>query len=198
MAEVDDAGVPGIPVADARALFIGVVSRAKLAEEAECDEGGSIGRLADPTAQGALVTDHLNAALEAMLLGRASWVPVLDRDRHVVGIITIGEIVGGYRRGLRTHLRQVSQISPSTEVLDVRVEEGSPAQEVTIRELRLPTGTIVMTLLRGDDLIPCHGTTVLRVDDQVGILTHVEELDRVRARFATPACDEDDRRRPRS
>ena len=185
--QLEAAGVPGAPVVDARGRFTGTVTRERLGEHAGDESPGTVARLADPTAQSGLVTDHLNAALEAMLLGRSNWIPVLDRDRHVAGIITAADIVSGYRRGLRTHLHQVSQVSPSTEALDVRVEPGAPAAEMTLRALHLPTGTIVMTLLRDDDMIPCHGDTILHAGDQLGVLTHVEDVDEVRPLFVAPA-----------
>lgn len=178
--------VPGAPVVDELGAFTGVVRLEELRDLADQDHPGEVGRLADPTAQSIAVTDRLDAALEAMLLGRANWVSVLDPDRQVVGIITTADIVQGYRNGLRKHLHQVTRVAPDTEVIDAQVQTGSRADGVTIRNLRLPTGTIVMTLQRGGGLVPCHGATVLQADDQLGILTHVDNADHVRSLLQAP------------
>lgn len=181
--------VPGAPVVDERGAFTGVVRLAELRDAADHENPGDVGRLADPTAQSIAVKDRLDAALEAMLLGRSNWVSVLDPDRHVVGIITTADIVQGYRNGLRKHLHQVTRVAPDTEVIDAQVQPGSRAEGATIRSLRLPTGTIVMTLQRGGGLVPVHGETLLQADDHLGILSHVDDADHVRALLRAPEPD---------
>lgn len=187
LARMRDAEVPGAPVVDERGIFTGSVRREWMHPDSDEADSRHVGSLADPTAQSILVTDHLDAALEAMLLGRANWIPVLDRDRRVAGILSVSDIVRGYRGALRTHLRQVSQVSPSTEVIDTDIQPGSPAEGSTVRALGFPTGTIVMTLQRGGDLVPCRGDTVLRKGDRLGVLTHAEDADRVRTMLRAPA-----------
>ncbi|WP_347354799.1 chloride channel protein [Intrasporangium sp.] len=181
------ARVPGAPVVDGRGVFVGSVPAERLRDEASAGRTGPVARLADPTAQSIVVTDHLDAALEALLLGRASWVPVLDRDRRVSGIITTADIVRGYRNGLRTHLRQVTLVSPDTEVVDSELQAGSRADGATVEGLHLPAGTIVMTLQRDGVLVPCHGGTILRAGDRLGILTHVDDAERVGTLLVSPA-----------
>ncbi|HEX5193649.1 MAG TPA: chloride channel protein [Solirubrobacteraceae bacterium] len=171
--------LPGAPVVDERGAFTGVVHVDAL--ERAADDGGhaSIGHLSDPTAPTTTDVDRLDSALEALLTARANWIPVLDRDRRVVGILTVSAVVRGYRSGLRAQLRQVSRVAPNTVVVDHEIESGSAAAGKAIHAAGLPPGTIVMTLQREAELIPCRGDTVLSVGDRLGILTHAEHAEEV-------------------
>lgn len=179
VARLDDEHLSGAPVVDERGAFIGVVQRRAMPDDADADGLANIGRFADPAAPTTTSGDHLDSALESLLQARANWIPVLDADRRVVGILTTSAIVRGYRRGLRTHLRRVSEIAPNTVVIDAEVAEGSAIAGVALRDAELPPGTIVMTLQRGAELVLCRGDTVLRVGDQVGILTHSDDAGQV-------------------
>jgi CBS domain-containing protein len=176
---LDDAGVPGAPVVDERGLFVGVVRRGSLADVAP--DGGleNVGRFADPSVPTATSGEHLDSALESLLLARANWIPVLDDDRQVVGIVTISTVVRGYRTALRGHLRRVSEVAPNTVVVDREVAAGSPVDGVALRDAQLPPGTIVMTLQRDTELLPCRGDTTLLAGDRVGILAHEGDADAV-------------------
>ncbi|MGH3235257.1 MAG: chloride channel protein [Streptosporangiaceae bacterium] len=178
--------LPGAPVTDERGAFIGVLGAASLDDGARANGQLAVGRLADPGAPTTITTDHLDAALESLLSARSNWIPVLGRDRHVVGILSISDVVRGYRSGLRAHVRQVSQIAPETVVVDQEVAPGSPLAGQAIRDAHLPPGTIVMTLQRQDGLLPCRGDTTLQPGDRLGILTHAEDAGQV-ARLLTSA-----------
>ncbi len=169
--------LPGAPVVDEREAFIGVVNTAELSKPSYAD--GAVGRLADPTTPTTTVTDSLDSALESLLLARANWIPVLDPDRRVVGILTIAALVAGYRGSLRVQLRQVSGIAPSTVVVDEEIDATSPLSGLPLREAGLPAGTIVMTLQRDAQPVPARGDTVLQPGDQLGILTHADAADQV-------------------
>lgn len=178
-AELSREGLPGAPVADERGALIGVVRRTGL-EETAADNGEVIvGRLADPTAPTTTTSDQLESALESLLATGTNWIPVLDHDRQVVGILTTSSVVRGYRTGLRANLRQISQVAGNTSVVDRQVADRSPLAGVALRQAGLPPGTIVMTLLRGSELLLPRGDTVLEPGDRVGMLTRAEDADRV-------------------
>lgn len=185
--KLDDAEVPGAPVIDERGAFIGVARRTQLPTPGTNDET-NVGKLADPAAPTTTSDAHLDSALESLLLARANWVPVLDADRRVAGILTISAIVRGYRDGLRTHLRRVSGVAPNTVVIDHEIADGAPLAGVVLRAAHLPPGTIVMTLQRDSTFVPCGGETVFRAGDRLGILTHAEDADRVRRLLVAPSA----------
>jgi CBS domain-containing protein len=176
---MDDASVPGAPVVDERRLFVGVARRRWRADGSPDDGLENVGRFADPSAPTVTSGDHLDAALESLLLARANWIPVLDDDRQVVGIVTVSTLVRGYRAALRGHLRRVSEVAPNTVVVDRDIDAGSPLDGVALRDAHLPPGTIVMNLQRDSELVPCRGDTTLLAGDRVGILAHAEDADAV-------------------
>ncbi|MGH2872631.1 MAG: TrkA C-terminal domain-containing protein [Solirubrobacteraceae bacterium] len=180
--------LPGAPVVDERDAFIGLVQRDRLTRDAQGDVG--VGRLADPAAPTTIDTDHLESALESLLSTRASWIPVLDRDRHVIGILTISDIVRGYREGLRTQLRQVSKLTPSTVALEREIASDSPLAGKTLRTAGLPPGTIVMTIQRDTEILPSQADTVLAAGDRLGILTRTQDAEHV-ARLVSPGAAAD-------
>jgi CBS domain-containing protein len=186
LSRMDDTSVPGAPVVDERRLFVGVVRRRLLADGSPDDGLDSVGRFADPSAPTATSGEHLDSALESLLLARANWIPVLDDDRRVVGIVTVSSVVRGYRTALRGHLRRVSEVAPNTVVIDRDVAAGSPVDGVALRDAHLPPGTIVMTLQRDAELVPCRGDTVLLAGDRVGILAHADDADAVRRLLERP------------
>ncbi len=172
-------GLPGAPVVDEREAFIGVVVRDRLSEVAG-GEDIDVGRLVDPTVPTATVGDHLGSALEALLASDANWIPVLDEERRVVGILSISGVVRGYRAGLQSNLRQISQLAGGTAVVDLEIGDASGLIGRRLRDAGLPAGTIVMTLQRGAELILPRGDTALEPGDRVGVLTHAADADQVR------------------
>ncbi|HUZ44359.1 MAG TPA: chloride channel protein, partial [Acidimicrobiales bacterium] len=197
-AKLQRENLPGAPVVDENGVFIGTVSARALQEASplpdpevspEANHGPDVGRLADPTAPTVVPTDRLTTALESLMNAGANWIPVLDEDRRVVGIMSTSGVVRGYRQGLTAGLRQVSQIAPHAVSLDVRVAEGSPAVGRSLRHLGLPPGTIVMTLQRNKDQLLPRGDMEIEVDDTLGVLTREIDLEKVRRTFAAPAGD---------
>ncbi len=172
--------LPGAPVVDERGALTGVVSRERLGEIAD-REGVEVGRLVDPTVPTATVGDHLDSALEALLSSGASWIPVLDEDRQVVGILSVSGVVRGYRAGLQSNLAQISRVAPNTAVVDLEIGAGSRLAGRRLADAGLPVGTIVMTLQRGAELVAPRGDTVLRAGDRVGLLTQAVDEELVRA-----------------
>ena len=193
--------LPGAPVVDEKGAFVGTVSTKALqealpspdpAESSEADHGPDVGRLADPTAPTVLGTDRLTSALEALMNAGTNWIPVLDADRRVAGILSTSAVVKAYRQGLTTGLRQISQIAPHAVSLDVRVAEQSEAVGRPIRGLGLPPGTIVMTLQRGSEQLLPHGDMEIAPGDTLGVLSRQADVEGVREIFLNPAKDQSD------
>ncbi|MHB1924363.1 MAG: CBS domain-containing protein [Acidimicrobiales bacterium] len=185
--------LPGAPVVDENGVFIGTVSTRALRDAAptpaseeslDAHQGTDVGRLADPTAPTVLEADRLSSALESLMNAGTNWIPVLDADRRVAGILSISAVVRGYRAGLTAGLSQVSRISPRAVALDVRVSSRSPTVGLPLGRLGLPPGTIVMTLQRDADQLLPRGSTIVEAEDGLGILTREEDLERVRRLFS--------------
>ncbi|MHB1486788.1 MAG: CBS domain-containing protein [Acidimicrobiales bacterium] len=186
-AKLERENLPGAPVVDERGAFIGVVGCQQLMRAAQDNPKADISRLADPTAPTISTAARLDAALEALVTSDANWVPVLDQDRQVVGILSTEAVVRGYRASLRNNLRLISGTSEGTVVIDSCVAEGSPCAGRPLGKIGFPAGTIVMTLQRGSELILPRGDTVLEAGDQLGILAHGRQAARVAHLLESPA-----------
>jgi len=53
------------------------------------------------------------------------------------------------------------------EVVEIEVSDDSPAAQLPLREVRLPDGVLVATVLRGEDAIVARADTVLQPDDHL-------------------------------
>jgi chloride channel protein, CIC family len=180
LSRLDDAGVQGAPVVDERGLFVGTVAQTGVFDAAEAAPESAVGKVADPAAPTTTTADRLDSALESIVSARANWIAVLDENRRVVGILTTTAIVRGYRRGLRSQLKQLSAVAPGTVVVDKEIAPDSPIARVALRDAHFPPGTTVMSLHRGTTSIMPGGDTVVEPGDQLGILTNADDADRVR------------------
>lgn len=173
-------GLRGAPVVDENGAFMGAVARADLERAAEEIGDADVARAIDPTVPTTFTDAKLDSALESLLNAAGNWIPVLDQDRRVVGILSTSDVVRGYRAGLRANLRQISQVAHDTVVVDERVGAEAPVVGRPLAEVSLPGGTIVMTLQRGPEFVLPKADTVLEAGDQVGVLTHAADAETVR------------------
>lgn len=186
-----DAGVPGAPIVDESGIFLGTVNAPAAADPAgdgpDGEDSTPVGSLADPTAPRIGDGASLEQAVEALTAGTANWVTVVDPTRRVVGIVSVSDLVRGYRSALRTSLSRSSAVSPGTVAIDQVVVAGSALDGVRLRDAGLPPGTVIVTLERGGQPLLPIGETVLRGDDHLGVLTAAEHAGRVRRLLGEPA-----------
>jgi cell volume regulation protein A len=69
------------------------------------------------------------------------------------------------------------------EVMQVSIGSGSRLAGVMVRELRLPAAAKVALLIRGSDRMVPHGSTILRVDDRLLVVTTAAVRPDVEARI---------------
>ena len=55
----------------------------------------------------------------------------------------------------------------NVELVEIEINEESPAAHLTIADLRLPDGVLLSTILRGDSALPARGAETLLPGDQV-------------------------------
>lgn len=178
--------IDGAPVTDERDVYLGVLD-AQRASSMRLEGGISAGRAADPTAPSIGLSSALNAALEALMTSGRSWVPVLDGGKHVVGIVSTGDIVRTHRDALRRSLLASPEAASATTVIDAGLGERSPLSGRRLREAGLPPGAIVVTLQRGTDVILPRGETVLHAGDRLSILTPAQRGEDVRRLLRAPS-----------
>ncbi|MGH3263417.1 MAG: chloride channel protein, partial [Trebonia sp.] len=169
--------LPGAPLVGTDSLFAGVV-RAESFAGAHPDS--PVDAVNDPTSGAVQQAAALDVALE--LLGEVpdQWAPVLDSGQRVVGIVTMGDVVRGYRQALASNLGLMSKISGGMTAVETTVSPQAPLAGHTIRDAGLPAGTIVVTVERGGGLLFPEGTTILKPGDVVSALARTAEASKLR------------------
>ena len=66
--------------------------------------------------------------------------------------------------------------------MDVEVGDES-MHGMLIRDLRLPSDTIILSVKRSNEVIISHGYTRLRIGDIVSVVGSTESLEKIRLRF---------------
>ncbi|HEX3566877.1 MAG TPA: chloride channel protein [Acidimicrobiales bacterium] len=172
-------GARGAPVVDAQGRFEGTVSLADL-EQLEPTELANVSDYLDRSAPSIAVSHQLDAALDALMDASSRWVPVLDDDRHVVGTLSLSDLVRGYQSGLLTSLRRVSDIGEVAGTFELEIHAGSRLADKSVEQANLPVGTVITSIQRAGRLVVPSGTTVLRSGDQLMLISRPDDAESVR------------------
>ena len=157
-------GLPGAPVLDADGTLRGSI------EVADLDDADPAGRLADLPLNGPVITvdDGLDDALAVLAESHRPWAPV-TADEKLVGVVSVGDVLGAYRTALAANVRRVRSVGQAGALVDVDVSAASPLAGRTIADAPWPRETVVVSVSRGDRLIVPRGEVELRTGDRVTI-----------------------------
>lgn len=119
--------------------------------------------------------DTLDEALEELTSRRVGWAPVVDVEavaskQHVMGTISAASIVRKYRQTLTNDSRRMRGLVEGTVMVETTVKAQMPLANVPLREARLPTGCLVVSIRRDDELLFPRGSTVILPGDVVTFL----------------------------
>ena len=182
-----DAEVAGAPVINEDGAFLGSVESDAVRAAVDKGHGGTpIARLADPEAVTLPAEAGLDAAVEALPESDGGWVPVLDDDMRVRGIISAPELLRGARETMRTSWSEMLAATTSTSVLEGAIGKDSPASGRTVAELRLPPGAIVLSASRSGALRFPDAGDRLNAGDRVTVLVAPAQAAAVRATLGLP------------
>ncbi len=188
LAAVHDAHVPGAPMVDRLGTYLGSVEEARLAEVVAADEAAPARAALDETASTVSITASLDSGLEALTQVGGRWVTVTSGDRRVAGILSVGDLLRGYRTALDEDVGRITQVAAHAVAVEERVGPDSQLDGVELRRAPLPASCVVVTVHHGDEMIFATASTVLRAGDVVSALTSPESVDELRALLAgTPA-----------
>jgi CBS-domain-containing membrane protein len=196
LAALDSAGLPGAPVVDQQGTFIGSLQAARLREELDAERSAGTGheakagRLADAEALTLPVQASLDDAVDAVATSRGGWVPVLDVDMHVRGIVSTTDLVRGWRLAMRGAMRQLGRTSKSTTLVEETVQPGSPAAGRRIDELDWPPHAVLVAVHRRQALAWPHPETRLDEGDQVSVVCRKDEEAAVRGLLVRADAEE--------
>jgi len=192
LARLEGLGLPGAPVVDENGLFLGTVGRSELASvvHQEAEQVPTLGRLAEREAATISPDATLSTAASAFVAARQSWLPVLSSERRVTGIITMSDLVRGYRRALGESMKRVSLVGPGAGTLELAVEPGSAVEGRPLSRAALPPGTMIVSLARGDEILIPDGNTLLQAGDVVNALVPQRDQQRVEKLFSPSVAPE--------
>ena len=154
------AGLNGAPVVDGAGRFMGTAARATLAEKG--DQGQMISDFVDTGAPAVSESSRLDVALDSLTEAPLSWVPVLDDDRRVVGILSISDVVHAYHQELLASAQRVSELGAMTATSQVTITAESLIVGKTLRSAGLPKGLLITSITRGDHVLVPNGDTCVR------------------------------------
>ncbi|MEP6758463.1 MAG: chloride channel protein [Actinomycetota bacterium] len=166
------AGLAAAPVVLGDRTYLGAYS-----PDASSDDEISISRLASVTHPEVPTDAMLDAAADVFATDHVSWVPVLDADRKLSGIVTIAGLVGAYRGALDLSLASLGDVLGTARLVDGTVAADSPLAGQMISAL--PHGAAVIWLERkGAPLMP-QPDLALEVGDTLSILVSETSADRL-------------------
>ncbi|MHB8246828.1 MAG: TrkA C-terminal domain-containing protein [Acidimicrobiales bacterium] len=184
------AGVPGAPVIDAHGTYLGTVDIDGLVSVVDRDAGTAIGEALDATTTTVAIDTTLDVGLEALTQAGGHWVTVTSKNRHVVGVLAIGDLVRGYRQALDTNVGKIAQVTAHAVAVEERVGPYSKLIGHPIRTAGLSAGCVVITVQHGNELLFATGTTTLAEGDVVSALTSPQSVDTLRQLLrGTPELD---------
>jgi H+/Cl- antiporter ClcA len=181
---MQNAGVPGAPVVDPDGAFIGSLHASRLAERVAGGTTAKAGRLADVEALTLPDRASLDDAVDAVATSRGGWVPVLDVDMHVTGIVSTTDLVRGWRLAMRGAMRQLNRASQATTLVEETVQVRSPADGQRIDALDWPPRAVLVAVHRRQGLAWPHPDTRLDHGDLVSVVCRKDEEAAVRLLFA--------------
>jgi H+/Cl- antiporter ClcA len=158
-----DRHLPGAPVVGGDGRFVGVLSKAptELPEVSDRDVDRSY-----PTVR----PDHgLDVALDSMVSGGLRWLPVVDAG-HLVGIVAMNEVIGGYQRALRRSLHLLADVRGGSVLVEAVVSDTSPFARTTVAAAPWPRGSFALSIDRHSQLITPLPDTVLEGGDVVVVV----------------------------
>jgi NhaP-type Na+/H+ and K+/H+ antiporter len=139
---------------------------------------------ADPVT--ALATEGLDDALEDLATTHVPWMPVVDAERHLLGVVTASNITAAYREALTSGVRRLDALAAETALLEVTVARGARVAGKTLALARLPRGVLVVSLRRDGMTVVPRGDTELRPGDVVTVVVDPKQEGAVRAYFIEP------------
>ncbi|HYY08949.1 MAG TPA: CBS domain-containing protein, partial [Actinomycetota bacterium] len=178
LAELRERGLKGAPVVGRDGSFVGSVAPERLAEQ---DGDRPLSELLDTAAPSVHAGANLDAVVEALATMGVDWVPVLDDERRVVGVVAAADLIAGQRLALREALRRFEAWPRGTTLVEVRVGQGSTFVGRRIADGGWPPGSIVVTIQRDQQLLFPEPGTTLREGDVVSLLAATSVVDRLTA-----------------
>lgn len=173
---LDDRVVSGAPVLDAHGNLLGVLALADIHKIPEQERAQStVGEAMNRSVFTITPDETLDEALEQLTSHRVGWTPVVDVElvpgvRHVVGLLTVVDIVRTYREAMAKDSRRMRGLVAGTVMVEAKIETGMLVAGKPLREAELPKNSLVVSIRRNGELIFPRGSAVIEPGDVVTFL----------------------------
>ena len=135
---------------------------------------------ADPAWPVVSVGATMDAAAEALVESGAMWVPVLNDQHHVAGVLVLDDVLAAYQAALEANYRHFARVTSGATLIEEDVHGSSRNAGRTIANADLPATTLILSIRRQDQLIFPRADTTLEPGDHVTILTDPADVASVR------------------
>ncbi len=115
--------------------------------------------------------ENLEAATVLKELGIQKIITRVNRPANMSRFVDMGAEVFNHPIGYEEGLIRTMLYPDTKHAIQIFVREGSPAIGRSIKELELPEGTVIGSILRGEHMIPPESSTVIQNGDLIAVDT---------------------------
>lgn len=187
-------GLHGAPVLSKQGLLLGVLTQTDI--ERVSGQERTKRQIGEAMNRDVLVIhadETLDEALEELTASRVSWAPVVETHalveaRHVVGLVSVTDIMRLYRETLAKDERRMRGLVQGTVMQEFQVKPQMPFSGQALRDAQLPAGCLVVSIRRDGELLFPRGGTVILPGDTITVLMSSEGEERWQAYVAAPSA----------
>jgi predicted transcriptional regulator len=154
--------------------FVGIVTKEKLdrllPEEVAAR---SVRSVISGTALTLSPDESLQDAMEKLSDRSLSWAPVVE-GKQLLGRLTARNIMRVYKATLQRSVSRARTLTDNTVMFEAKVSADSMLSGLTLREIKWPPNTLVVSVNRGGETIFPRADTKLQPDDRVLTMTEPE------------------------
>jgi CIC family chloride channel protein len=159
-----------VPVVNEHGQLLGVLSADRAGRVPPAERATLAVRAVMDRTHAPLQPDEtLDTALERLAEGGASWAPVAEGGR-LVGRLHVRDIITTYKSALERSVRRAHALPAGTALFEVRVPATSPLIGRTLAEAGLPSGALVVSVMRDGETIFARASTRLAAGDVATIV----------------------------
>ena len=170
-----DAGLPGAPVTDENGLYVGVVTTSSLEEIVSAGGQGRFDAAVDTAAAPLPISAKVELGLEILFQSGMAWVPVIEENRSLSGVLSVGDLVRGYNKALDSRSGYAYNLTAHALALETRVGKGSLVAGHKVRDAGLPPGCVLVWLQHNGVRTSVQGSTEIHEGDLVSAIVAADQ-----------------------
>ena len=130
---------PVAAVVEGEGIYRGAVTMEMLSGK---DDETGVGEFADRAWPVVPATATMDAAAEAIVESGAMWVPVLDDQQRVIGVLGLDDVLRAYQTALESNYRHFARVTTGATLIEEVVDESSPQLGRTLAAAAFPPSTL--------------------------------------------------------